>query len=387
MTKTGGAKCEIALTVNGEPKTVRAYPMERLLDVLRQQLGLTGTKEGCGEGECGACSVMMDGALVDSCLVPVLQAQGAKVVTIEGLGAGRASMRAAGNVSGIWRRAMRHLHAGNDSRGRSSVARKARAHDGRYSAGSCGQSLPLHRVRADLRSGGRGGAARCFKMRSDPAEYDLVAPANLQAAVGLLASSGSDRLASYRRRHGPDGAVRCGRAASAQTGEHCAHSGIAADRDSRGRNSDWRRLHVHRYCASTIPCSANFRCSRRAANWTGGIANQNRGTLGGNIVNASPAADSLPALLAYDAELILVSVRGERRVPYSTFHTGYKKMTLAADELIRAVCVPQAIWRIYFARAKGRNAQRASRFEGLHGGVGASGERKNRTTRVSRSAA
>jgi len=86
MTKTGGVQCEISLTVNGEPRTVRAYPMDRLLDVLRQQLGLTGTKEGCGEGECGACSVLMDGALVDSCLVPVLQAQGADVVTIEGLG-------------------------------------------------------------------------------------------------------------------------------------------------------------------------------------------------------------------------------------------------------------------------------------------------------------
>ena len=64
----------------------------------------------------------------------------------------------------------------------------------------------------------------------------------------------------------------------------------------------------------------------KAAGWTGGIANQNRGTLGGNIVNASPAADSLPALLAYEAELILVSARGERRVPYTVFHTGYKKM-------------------------------------------------------------
>ncbi|MGB9070956.1 MAG: (2Fe-2S)-binding protein [Candidatus Acidiferrales bacterium] len=85
MTKRGAAKRDISLTVNGEMKTVCAYPMERLLDVLRQQLGLTGTKEGCGEGECGACSVFMDGALVDSCLVPVLQAQGSSVVTIEGL--------------------------------------------------------------------------------------------------------------------------------------------------------------------------------------------------------------------------------------------------------------------------------------------------------------
>jgi aerobic carbon-monoxide dehydrogenase small subunit len=81
-------KTAISFTVNGEPKKVRAYPMERLLDVLRLDLGLTGAKEGCGEGECGSCSVLMDGALVNSCLVPVLQAAGASIVTIEGLVAG-----------------------------------------------------------------------------------------------------------------------------------------------------------------------------------------------------------------------------------------------------------------------------------------------------------
>jgi aerobic carbon-monoxide dehydrogenase small subunit len=82
---TSGLRLEVSLTVNGKSQTVRVYPMERLLDVLRQQLGLTGTKEGCGEGECGSCSVLVNGELVTSCLVPVLQAQGAHVVTIEGL--------------------------------------------------------------------------------------------------------------------------------------------------------------------------------------------------------------------------------------------------------------------------------------------------------------
>jgi CO/xanthine dehydrogenase FAD-binding subunit len=77
----------------------------------------------------------------------------------------------------------------------------------------------------------------------------------------------------------------------------------------------------------------------RAAAETGGIATQNRGTIGGNIANASPAADTPPALLVYDAELELVSARGSRRVSYDRFHTGYKTMDLANDELIRTVRV------------------------------------------------
>jgi len=76
----------VKLVVNGIERTVDALPLKRLLDVLREDLGLTGTKEGCGEGECGACSVLIDGELADSCLVAACQIEGSEVLTVEGLG-------------------------------------------------------------------------------------------------------------------------------------------------------------------------------------------------------------------------------------------------------------------------------------------------------------
>jgi carbon-monoxide dehydrogenase small subunit len=80
----------LEFTLNGRRRRVRVPPMKRLLDVLRQECGLPGTKEGCGEGECGACTVLLDGRSVCSCLVPAVQAAGAKIVTVEGLARGRA---------------------------------------------------------------------------------------------------------------------------------------------------------------------------------------------------------------------------------------------------------------------------------------------------------
>ena len=78
-------KASIHITVNGTQHDLEAWPMERLLDVLREHLGLTGVKEGCGEGECGACSILLNGQLVNSCLIPVLQAHETEITTIEGI--------------------------------------------------------------------------------------------------------------------------------------------------------------------------------------------------------------------------------------------------------------------------------------------------------------
>jgi CO/xanthine dehydrogenase FAD-binding subunit len=102
----------------------------------------------------------------------------------------------------------------------------------------------------------------------------------------------------------------------------------------------------------------------RAAAETGGLAIQNRGTLGGNIANASPAADSPPALLVYDAELELVSQSGARWVAYQDFHTGYKQMLLGSDELLRRIRLPRETggWQQYYRKVGTRKAQAISKI-------------------------
>jgi CO/xanthine dehydrogenase FAD-binding subunit len=107
-----------------------------------------------------------------------------------------------------------------------------------------------------------------------------------------------------------------------------------ADRTSIGAATTIRDLRAHTEIAAKLPLLA------KASSWIGAIANQSRATLGGNLVNGSPAADSSPALLVYDAEVELISVRGSRRLPYADFHTGYKSNAMTADELLFAVHLP-----------------------------------------------
>lgn len=106
-----------------------------------------------------------------------------------------------------------------------------------------------------------------------------------------------------------------------------------------GACATFRDLRADKVIAVEFPLLA------KAASWIGAIANQSRATVGGNLVNGSPAADSSPALLVYDAELELVSVRGKRVIPYARFHTGYKKSVLAPDELVTAIHLPRRFAR------------------------------------------
>jgi CO/xanthine dehydrogenase FAD-binding subunit len=198
-------------------------------------------------------------------------------------------------------------------------------------------------------------------MRSDPADYELVAPTNLQAAVSLLAgdpgswlpiAGGTDLMVQYAA-----GTLRARKLVSIWNLPDLRRVEILPGEIRIGAGCTYTDLREHAVVRDEFPLLA------RAASWTGGIANQNRGTLGGNIVNASPAADSLPALLAYGADLILVSVRGERHLPYRDFHVAYKETKLAPDELIRAVCLTRrfAGYVSYARKAGTRNAQAISK--------------------------
>jgi CO/xanthine dehydrogenase FAD-binding subunit len=124
-----------------------------------------------------------------------------------------------------------------------------------------------------------------------------------------------------------------------------------------GSGTTFTDLRRHPVIAADLPLLAH------AASWTGSIANQNRGTLGGNIVNASPAADSPPALLVYDAALTLISAAGTRTVPYAGFHTGYKTTILRPDELLHSIAIPRQWpdYQPYIRKVGTRNAQAISK--------------------------
>src|ERR1700751_2633727 len=176
-------------------------------------------------------------------------------------------------------------------------------------------------------------------MRADPVDYELVAPGNLSDVLSLLArepqawlpiAGGTDVMVLYA-----SGKLPQKRLVSLWNLPELRFVDVSDEEIRIGAGSTYTDLCRQETIRREFPLLTT------AASWTGSIANQNRGTLGGNIVNASPAADSLPALLAYEAELILTSTRGERRISYPDFHTGYKTTRLAPDELIRAVCLPR----------------------------------------------
>lgn len=198
-------------------------------------------------------------------------------------------------------------------------------------------------------------------MRSDVTGYELTAPSSLEALL--------TQIASHPGRHvlfagGTElmVALNTGRLAtrsliSIQHLRELRFISLTKDAVHIGAGTTFTDIRRNETIAAELPLLV------QAASWTGSIANQNRGTIGGNICNASPAADTPPALLAYDASVTLLSVRGERTIPYSTFHLGYKRTLLEPDEILYSISVPRSYrgWRHYIRKVGTRNAQAISK--------------------------
>lgn len=198
-------------------------------------------------------------------------------------------------------------------------------------------------------------------MRSDVSGYDLTAPPSLQALLMQLAgdpgrhallAGGTELMVALNT-----GRLEQRSLISIQHLHELRFIRIVDDAVQIGAAATFTDIRQNETIASELPLLV------LAASWTGSIANQNRGTIGGNICNASPAADTPPALLAYDASVTLLSVRGERTVPYNKFHLGYKKMALEPDEILYSVNVPRGYegWRQYIRKVGTRNAQAISK--------------------------
>lgn len=198
-------------------------------------------------------------------------------------------------------------------------------------------------------------------MTSYVPDYELRAPKDLQEALNMLAESsgdprpfagGTDLMVLLE-----NGSLPKGTYISIWGLEELSGIQVAPDAVELGALTTYTDLLEHPTIAAEFP----LLCA--AAGETGGIATQNRGTLGGNIANASPAADSPPALLVYDAELELISAAGTRRVPYDRFHTGYKRMDIHRGEIIKSIRLPRGRtgWRQVFRKVGPRRAQAISK--------------------------
>ena len=176
-------------------------------------------------------------------------------------------------------------------------------------------------------------------MRGNAAAHDLIAPGNLDAVLRLLArepgqwtpiAGGTELMVAFAA-----GRLTAKKLVSLWGIPDLRAIDVAAGSIAIGAAATFLDLRRHAVIAAEFPLLA------MAASWIGSVANQTRATLGGNLVNGSPAADSSPALLAYDAQLELMSARGCRKIPYAEFHTGYKRNVLAPDELVYAIHLPR----------------------------------------------
>ena len=364
---------QIQLTINGKLYHIETHPMRRLLDILREDLALTGSKEGCGEGECGACSVIVDGELVNACLIPAIQVTGCNVQTIEGLG----------------------------TKEQLSILQDAFLQEGAVHCGFCtpGMIMAAHALlaqntsptRLEIQQALSGNICRCTGYekickavelavkRGYPALIDtpknlcdepailsteektaFFIPQNLDEAVSFLAQNPNLTLLAGVTDLGPDmksGKVEIPRAID-----------LFRLKELKGICVDGATIRIGA-CSSNADIIASDVAQKHlpalvyAAARSGAPAIQNRATIGGNIVTASGAGDLPVVLHALNARVLLVSNRGTRELPLEEFVLGYRKCVLAEGELLKEILIPLpeegSIQRFY--KRGSRNALTLSR--------------------------
>ncbi len=355
MTTVLPAPVTIPFTVNGRAVEATVDGGRRLLDVLRLDLGLTGTKEGCGEGECGACAVLLDGELVNSCLVPVGQVAGREVLTIEGLGPdGRlgplqaAFLELGGTQCGMCAPGMllaaHALLASRRPAGDADI-REAIAGNLCRCTGYTQVIAAIEAV-ADDDAAGRppvpdDGAARAALGVGDPelqgSQPRLVRASSLPDALSRLAADprlrpvagGTDLMVETAFDPGRQRPLLDLGGLDELRGIEIAHDELVL-----GALTSWEELRHSAIAHAALPVLSEVAAAM------GAVAIRNRATIGGNCVTASPAGDLLPVLLATDAGLEVAGPRGTRTIPADAFWTGYRQTALAPGELLVAIRVP-----------------------------------------------
>ncbi|MEI7742517.1 MAG: FAD binding domain-containing protein [Chloroflexota bacterium] len=356
MTATLPVAATIHFTVNGRSVSASVDGGRRLLDVLRLDLGLTGAKEGCGEGECGACAVLLDGELVNSCLVPVGQVMGGDVLTIEGLAIdGRLApvqasfLELGGTQCGMCAPGMllaaRALLASRQPSGDPEIREAIAGNLCRCT----GYTRIIESIAAVADDGTRGAAVVASAgadtlpalevtapLRLGP-EVPLVRPGSLPDALARLAADptlrpiagGTDlmvQLAADPARHRP--LLDLSRLDELR-GIAVTHGELVV-----GALTSWEDLRHSAIVSGALPVLAGV------ASTMGAVAIRNRATVGGNCMTASPAGDLLPVLLATDAILEIAGPDGVRAVAADAFWTGYRQTAVKPGELLVAIRIP-----------------------------------------------
>ncbi|EHM10494.1 xanthine dehydrogenase, iron-sulfur cluster and FAD-binding subunit A [Thermanaerovibrio velox DSM 12556] len=342
---------KIQMTVNGKVREADVHPLRPLLRVLREDLELTGTKEGCGEGECGACSVIMDGLLVNACCVPAMQAAGSEILTIEGLGSEESpdELQKAFVEQGA-------VHCGFCTPGMIMASRALLEENQQPTleeikvalSGNLCRCTGYERIYKAVDQAVRLGYTRTFKPRkslcesleprfSGEEEGRFFSPKSLSEALDILSKHGDCKILAGATDILPD--IKNGK------GEPQKVIDLFRVKELHGIELEGQVIRIK-------ACTTNGEIIRssvareylpalvEASARSGAPAIQNRATVGGNLANASGAADLPVILLALDAKVRLASAKGMRTMTLKEFMPSYRKNACEAGEILESIEIP-----------------------------------------------